>query len=72
MSSRWNRPVDNIEKAVLKPAGTEMRSEDRKAPYSEEVEKRRTGPSPAAEAEEEPEADRAEWRPEEEPWEWSK
>jgi hypothetical protein len=54
--------MDNIEKAVLKPIGTEMWREDRKAPYSEEVEKRRTGPSPAAEAEEEPEADRAEWR----------
>lgn len=63
--------MDNIEKHDLKPVGTEMRRADREAPYSEENQKRRTGPPPT-EAEEASEDDRGEGRPEEEPWEGSR
>jgi len=64
--------MDNIEQDDLKPVGTEMRREDREAPYSEEDQKRRTGPSPPTEAEEESEDDWSEGRPEEGPREGSK
>ena len=68
----WTGPMDNIDKDDLDPVGTEMPREEWDAPYQEEDEKRRAGPRPPAEGEEESEDDWGEGRPEEEPWEGSK